>query len=151
MGPDTVQPVACENTREASLSLGTILRRLLISVFAWSIHFLVTGTLIVFFVSIVPYYIELFDRFELDLPAMTESIIRMSLSVSNYWYLLVLAMIVIDGPIAIGVCYLPSAWRWLAWGWFAGYLLLAILLLMYASMGLVLAIRDLIDLQEMPM
>lgn len=151
MESELIQPVENENTHKASLGLGTILGRLLISFFAWSIHLVVTAALIVFFGSIVPYYIELFDRFGLDLPPMTESVIRLSLSVSNYWYLAVLAMMVINGPIAVGVCYLPVAWRWVAWGWFAGYLLFAILLLMYASMGLVMSIRDLLDLQEMPM
>ncbi|MBA2117711.1 hypothetical protein [Bremerella alba] len=152
MGSDYVPPIDGERSPNASLSLGTILRRLLISVFAWAIHLVVTACLLGFFGSIVEYYREVFDHFELDLPVITESILQWSSTVSNYWYLFALAAIVLNAPIAIGVCYLPPRWRWVAWVWFAGYLLLAIFLMTYAAIGLVIPLQDLMtNIQDAPM
>ncbi|MEW4561591.1 hypothetical protein AB1K70_03640 [Bremerella sp. JC770] len=150
MDSEFVDRVPGECPVESSLTLGVILRRLLVSFFAWSIHLGVTFALIGFFGSIIPLYRETFEHFQLELPVITEEILQWSTLISNRWYLFVFAAIVANAPIAIGVCYLPRAWRWVTWVWFAGYLLFAIIVLLYAAIGLAISVRDLVGPQNLP-
>ncbi|PQO42385.1 hypothetical protein [Blastopirellula marina] len=128
------------------LTFGVILGRLAISAVAWLTHLAVTLGLILFFASMVPFYRELFEVVDLQMATMTELVLHWSLGFSNYWYLLILALIVVDGPIAIGVTYLPRHFRWMTWIWFCSYPLGAFVLVLAANIGLMLGIRDITDL-----
>ncbi|HEY1065811.1 MAG TPA: hypothetical protein VGE52_06870, partial [Pirellulales bacterium] len=47
----------------------------------------------------------------------------------DYWYLLFFAAIVLNGPLAIGLQFLPPRYRWVRVVWFDGYLLFAVTML----------------------
>lgn len=126
----------------ARLSVGVVLRRLVVSILAWSVHCLVTAALLVVFVQLVPMVRQQFEDMDLDLPATSEITLYWSSGFINYWYLLVLAHFVIDAPIAIAVCYLPRNFQWVTWIWFTSYFLLAIFMLIVACAGVSLPFVD---------
>lgn len=124
------------------LTLGVILGRLLISALSWSIHCLVTFLLMTVFIGLVPMARDSFEALELDLPAVTEVVLNWSIGFVNYWYLLAIAHVLVDAPIAIAVCYLPRRYQWVTWIWFTSYLLLALVMLAMACTGLTLPFVD---------
>jgi len=138
-GESTIEePVATNSKR----TLAVILGRLVTSALSWMIHCLVSAGLFLIFVKLVPLARDQYEAFGLDLPVISELVLNWSNGLINYWYLLVLAHIFIDAPIAIGVCYLPRRFQWVTWVWFTSYLLLAILLLVIACIGLTLPFVD---------
>ncbi len=139
---DSSEPAASVADAKPKLSLGVILRRLVVSILAWSVHCLVTAALLVVFVQLVPMVRQQFEDMDLDLPATSEITLYWSSGFINYWYLLVLAHVVIDAPIAIAVCYLPRNFQWVTWIWFTSYFLLAIFMLIVACAGVSLPFVD---------
>ncbi|PQO37979.1 hypothetical protein [Blastopirellula marina] len=120
---------------KSGLTLGTILGRLLISAISWSIHCLVTGGLLFVFVVVIPMAKQDLEEFELDLPAISDWVFGISSLFIHYWYLLVVALVIIDLPIAITVCYLDQKYQWVTWVWFTSYLLIAFFLVVVACPG----------------
>ena len=121
----------------ARFSVGTVLRRLTISVIAWTTHAAVTAMLLLVFVVMGRQVRQDVEEFQLDLPEISEPLLALCKLVADFWYVPVAALIVIDGPIAIAVCYLPRKFQWITWVWYAGFLLVAIALLTWACVGLV--------------
>ncbi|MEW4455974.1 hypothetical protein AB1L30_25130 [Bremerella sp. JC817] len=138
-----VEVVSTADKPDAGPSLLTVILRLLISGLAWGIHVVVTAAMIMFYGSIVPMFIRMFEHFELDLPAGTELVIRWSSTVSSYWYIPALLVVLLDGPIALAVPYLPQRLQWLTWLWFVGYLLLLFGALWFSVIFLALPVQDL--------
>jgi type II secretory pathway component PulF len=104
-------------------------RRILAACATFTVHLFVTLVIVTFLAGTVPRYEEIFDDLDVKLPPATQLIIALSRLVANYWYLLVLAFFAIDGPLAIGLQFLPQRMRWLRVCWFDSYLLAAILFL----------------------
>ena len=101
--------------------------------------------------SIVPRYVRFFEIYDTLLPAATQ-LAHSALSMwnKNYWFLSVLAIIVIDGPIALGVQFLPKRMRWLKVCWFDSQPLLAIVFLFFSSIALCVPIQGLLDQATAP-
>ena len=129
--PSTDQP-------KQGITTGIIFGRLLISAIAWSIHGVVTFLLFAIYVNVLPVCRENYEAYELDLPVITDTVLGWSAFAVNYWYLGVAALILIDGPIAIGVCYLPRRFSWVTWIWFTSYLLFAIFVFCFTSIAMVI-------------
>lgn len=122
---------------DASISIGTMLRRLTIAMIAWGTHAAVTAMLLLVFVVIGRLVRQDVEEFELDVPQMSEPLLALCAVVAEYWYVPILALILVDAPLAVAICYLPPKYRWVTWVWYAGFLLLAIALLTWACVGLV--------------
>ena len=112
---------------------------------AFAVHLFVTMAMVAFLGSIVPRYVRFFEVHDTLLPAATQLLISLSMWNMNYWFLFVLAFIVIDGPIALGVQFLPNRMRWLKVCWFDSYLLFAIVFLFFSSIALCVPIQGLLD------
>ncbi len=133
---DSSEPAALVADAKPKLSWAVIFGRLMISLVSWSVHAGVTWTLLLIYIHVAGMARQDYVEYDLDLPAVSELVMHLSDGFTNYSYLLILALIVIDGPIAIGVCYLPRRIQWVTWIWFTSYLLIAILLLALAAIGL---------------
>jgi type IV pilus assembly protein PilC len=59
-----------------------------------AVHGLLWAGLLFVLVWIVPGYIQTFEEFALELPAVSQLVIRASIVTTAYWYLLVLAAVV---------------------------------------------------------
>ena len=112
---------------------------------AFAVHLFVTIAMVAFLGSIVPRYVRFFEVHDTLLPAATQLLISLSMWNMNYWFLFVLAFIVIDGPIALGVQFLPNRMRWLKVCWFDSYLLAAIVFLFYGSVALCVPIQAMVE------
>lgn len=105
----------------------------------------VTILMVAFLGSIVPRYVQFFKAHDTLLPVVTQQLIWLSMLNMKYGYLFVLAIIVVDAPIALGVQFLPDQMRWLKVCWFDAYLLAAIVFLFLGSMALCVPIRGMVD------
>ena len=117
---------------------------------AFAVQLFVTIAMVAFLGSIVPRYVRFFEVHDTLLPAATQLLISLSMWNMNYWFLFVLAIIVIDGPIALGVQFLPNRLRWLKVCWFDSYLLLAIVFLFFSSIALCVPIQGMLDQATAP-
>jgi hypothetical protein len=75
----------------------------------------------------------------------TRQPLQLSLWNNSYWYLLVLAFIVVDGPVAVGLQFLPDRLRWLNACWFDGYLVAAIVFLFWGIVVLSVPIHGMVE------
>lgn len=132
----TSEHAASAEETGARLSVGVILRRLVVSILAWSIHAGITWILLFVYGPITSEVRKDVEEFELGVPEIAEFVFGLASTISSNSTLLILALVVIDGPIAAAVCYLPLGRKWLGWVWFISYLLIAIVLLALASVVL---------------
>ncbi|MEW4561592.1 hypothetical protein AB1K70_03645 [Bremerella sp. JC770] len=137
MKPYRDAAIEAPSAAPASISIRTVLRRLTISLIAWSTHAAVMAMLLLVFVVMGRQVRQDVEEFQLGLPAVSEPLLGLCKVVADFWYVPVVALIVIDGPIAVAVCYLPRTFQWITWVWYAGFLLVAITLLTWACVGLI--------------
>ena len=71
-----------------------------------------------FMCKVVPSYAKIFADFDLELPAMTQLVIQLSYLTLSYWYLLMLAVIVLDGALLFVLNLSPPWLAWVKWVWF---------------------------------
>lgn len=125
------------------ITSGTILIRLLISAIAWGIHAVVTFVLWLILVKLLPIFQHDVDQWQLEIPQNSELVLVWSKYAIKYWFLGRLALILIDGPISIAVCYLPNRLVWVTWIWFVSYLLFAIFILTFVLVSVVIPYAEL--------
>jgi hypothetical protein len=73
------------------------------------------------------------------LPPVTQLVITFYQMVANYWYLLVLALIVIDGAVLFGLYLAPKWLGWLRTVWSTLLLLTMLLIIGFTVQALVYA------------
>ncbi|NOX54600.1 MAG: hypothetical protein GXP27_09215 [Planctomycetes bacterium] len=129
----------------AATSRTSLLKAVLAAGVALAIHLFVTFVLIVFLGGVVPHYVRFFEAHDTSLPAMTQQLILLSWWNVERWYLFVLAVLALDGPIALGVQFLPKHMRWIKACWFDSYLLAAFVFLFFNSVALCIPIEGMIE------
>ncbi len=87
-------------------------------------------------VMAVPTFLGVFEQLEAELPAITQSMIWLSIYAVDYWYLMGLLLIVFDGAALLILNSLPRNTLWLADVWFAFVLLAVIALLSLVSVSM---------------
>jgi len=94
--------------------------------------------LVVFFVlcRVVPVYLRFFEDTEAALPAVTQGLIHASMLMVNYWFLLLVVFLVLDGAILLGCDLLLPRQRWTKACWHTAVLLAVILFLGFAALAL---------------
>jgi type II secretory pathway component PulF len=121
------------STAVSAISAGKAVR---IGALSLAVHFVVALMVWSFLIRIVPVYLRFFVEQDVPLPAMTQQLLSMSDLTVRYWYLLPLAFFAFNGPLALGLQFLPQRLRWIKVCWFDGFLLAAIVFLTYANMAL---------------
>lgn len=94
----------------------------------WLCHTVVLSVAVLTFVIGVPIFVELYERFEMDLPEITVEIIRLSEVAVSYWYLLIIPLF-FDFAFLIGANLSGPVLRTLARVWSALLMFGTILLL----------------------
>lgn len=92
------------------------------------VHFLATVNLIFLLTTMAGQYEDLFVEHNALLPGITQWTLTLSNWMNNFWYLLILALILIDGPVLLALQVLPAKRRWLVHVWFNSVLVAVLLL-----------------------
>ena len=103
---------------------------------AWAFHVFATMVVIFVLCRIAPQFEQVFCDFDCALPPMTHFTLHLSFYAVRYWYLLALAVLFVDGPLAVAVQYLPPHLHWLKTCWFALPLLATLFFLFFAIVSL---------------
>lgn len=121
-----------------------IWKGLLWACLTWLIHFVVLFVIFVAFVFCVPQFIFLYDKLDMELPAITVSFIRFSDAMVNYWYLLVVPLF-FDFAFLIGAALSGPRMRLVARVWSTALLLGTILLLGTTFLAISLPFKEYAD------
>ena len=106
------------------------------------VHFVAFGTLLFVLGNVIPGYVQVFERLDLELPRMAVPIFHLSDLVIQHWYTLVLAALIFDPPIVGFLAYSPSLGRWLSGIWNTTILLGTVLILFFALLSVYLPLRS---------
>lgn len=110
--------------------------RSLIACLSFGIHSLVLWGVLLIYTEVVPLVLEQTAEQKLNLPQIGEDFVYPLAAILVKWSsLLVVAHILIDGPVAVGVCYLPRSYQSLTWIWFSSYLLVGCFMLFMACVA----------------
>ena len=90
---------------------GSVLKALLLTPLILAAHLVAALVFVVFMCKLVPFYAMLFEEWEMELPAVTQLVIYVSHLTAGYWYLMMLAVIVLDGAVLLAMNLSPD---WLA-------------------------------------
>jgi hypothetical protein len=71
-----------------------------------------------------------------QLPGVTIATLDWARVTIAYWYLFVLALIVFDGGLLLGLQFLPNRWSWVRSLWFVGFLTAVLLHLGWSCIAL---------------
>jgi hypothetical protein len=99
-------------------------------------HLVAGLVVVVVLCRVVPVYMKLYDDWNMELPAATQSVIRVSYFMACYWHLVALGFLILDGAILLVLHLLPPGARWLKTCWNTAVLLAVILFLGYAALAL---------------
>jgi hypothetical protein len=90
----------------------TVTIALLATVAMWLVHLVALAAWIAFMVKVVPFYKQYYEANNVELPGATIATLDWSTATLRYWYLFVLALIVFDGGLLLGLQFLPKRWSW---------------------------------------
>jgi type II secretory pathway component PulF len=107
----------------------------------WLAHFVVLFVIFLTFVICVPAFISIYDGLDMELPAITISLISFSELMVSYWYLLVVPLF-FDFAFLIGASLSGPKLRWLARAWSTCLLLGTILLLGITNLVIALSFQE---------
>ena len=107
-----------------------------------AVHFVALGIAIVFLCAIVPIYIELFEQYDVALPQVTVQIVELSLSTSDFWYLVILLCVVCDASIVAWLTFIASKRTWILTIYSHLWLLGVIVFLFWCSVVICIPIHD---------
>ena len=123
------------------------LRAFLLTPVTVFVHFLAFVLFSIITVSVVGQYEYYFTKHDAALPSVAVSILSMSHELAKFWYLGVLALMLIDAPILFCLYLLPQRWAWLRALWHNGFLVMIIL----ASIFILLAMIRTLDPLQTPL
>ena len=124
-----------------------LLKDVLLAGVEFGVHCLALTAFVLFNLKCVPAAKQMFDHFDVHLPALTQLVVTVATIVAVYWYLLV-PLVLADGLLLLGLRRSPSWLRWFHGCWFSGWLLTLVLYLFFASAGLAISTDHLMaDLQ----
>lgn len=109
----------------------------------FSFHFFVALIVCAYMMMVVPRYKMFADNFGAELSTAAVSAIRLSDLVVNYWYLMLLAVIIVGGPMAIALRFLPDKLRWIRSCWLVAWPTAAVVFLFFESLILALVVERL--------
>ena len=84
---------------DAQPPAASVASRIVAAIAVLGVHFVTLILAIVVLCSVVPKYVKFFEQGEIELPVMTQQLIRLSWSAISYWYLIVFFGMVIDAAV----------------------------------------------------
>jgi len=82
------------------------------------IHLVALGVFCLVGIRIVQQYLVIFKEREAAISPITLSLFKLSTWLGHFWYLLVLAVILLNGPLLFALHLQPRNRRWMASAWF---------------------------------
>jgi hypothetical protein len=104
-----------------------LVRASLVSPVLLLLHIAAMAMFVHVIVRFVPDYMVIFEQRNALLPAPTIAVLRLSQLLTRFWYLLFVALLLVDGPILYGLQLLPRWFHWLSYVWFVIGLLLIVI------------------------
>lgn len=130
---------------DASSAEGFKSRRPFSAARAWGFHLIGVFLFAAFYVKVVSYFRQLFEEFELDLPALTEFVITFSNLMTYRWYLVFPVILAVDGLLAAVMAQLPERLAWVRSLWFWGFFWLIGLAVVWGLFTIALPWLDLVS------
>ncbi|MGE0607103.1 MAG: hypothetical protein AB7O62_08415 [Pirellulales bacterium] len=98
-----------------------------VSLGLWLVHFLALFIFTYAAVGIGSECRQLLQDVGMEVPPVVELFVHFCNMMFNYWYLLFVPWLLIDGPVLLGLQFLPERRKWLARLWFRGWLTVILL------------------------
>ena len=111
----------------------------------WCSHAIALTILVATIVGVVPQFELWFSDMDAELSSMTIFAFDMSQFVVRFWYLLAMGLVLIDGPLTIGISLLPRRLRWIRTTWLIFPLFVAIILLLAVATAVLIPAENLIE------
>ena len=107
-------------------------------------HFIGVMTLVTVCVKTAQDYAEVFFQADARIWIVTGNVISFSDWIVRYWFLLVVALIVVDAPMMFALQLLPARWRWTERLYFSGFLVVVLLAIAFIAMALSMELGSII-------
>jgi len=111
---------------DESLSV-RLVKALLLTGVRFAAHFVAAAAYCIVSVKLVFPLTAMFDDFEVELPAGTQGVIIFSDLMAKFWYLLFVALLLIDAPLMFALQMMRPSRQWVVRLWFSGILVTVLL------------------------
>jgi type II secretory pathway component PulF len=112
----------------------------------WLTHVFAGVLLFGVLVFIVPIFENHFDEIDAELPAATITLLDLSNTLVNFWYLILPDLAIVDAAILFGLSQVPPKLRWLRSMWFNAIMLATIILFSFWMVNVAMPLIPLLTL-----